>query len=672
MSRKWSVPRRALLFGSVGALAAALTVGLAAGASATTHKAIAVQKAVKAAPPATNSTYPWLPAGVTPAGADWPTTGGDLAGSDYSTLNQINTKNVSKLHVAFQLASLNIPAPGTGYKPENQPIVLTMGSPDASGKPITNLPMKTTMFMQTNYGLVALNPTNGDILWQYKGALTKGNGLLEIGARSISYGDGYIFGGQQDGSLVALDAKTGAPVWTVDTDAAGTTGVGNTHGESNPWSIFDGATTTNKLAQDLVFSAPNGGDSPLRGHFDAFNAKTGVLVWRTWNTPDPTQIPFILSWGNPAEAVVGGGASWSLPAIDNNLQKIYYGTGNHFPESGASPGKALWTDTLMAVNLSTGALKWYFQTVHHDEWDFDTSNAPVRINVLINGKRVPVVAIGCKNGYMYILNANNGGAVPNFGIPEVKIPDPSGGAATTQFTEWPTQPEPVGGAGSIVPHCVTSAFAAATIPGFPTAPNGTPMVPTCSYAAPVPNEYEVWGPTAAGGIQWTRESYDPATNDLYVCGNYGITAKESTSTTAQTSTSIGGGLPGGSVSALNMSTNKLDWQFQIPVGNSAPGGPTVRNGTCYSGDTSTAGGITFAAQNSAILGDATPAALPAEFDAFDSKTGKILWSWMNNEGSVIRGSSETYTVGGKEYVIIEADAPTSGTTPTDHLTVFSL
>ncbi len=214
--------RRWFLLGVVAVgLAAAMVVGLASGAKTTGRTAAK-----------TAADLSWLPPGVTPAGADWPTSGGDPASSDYSTLNQINTKNVSKLHVAFQLASLNIPAPGTGYKPENQPIVLTMGSPDASGKPITNLPMKTTMFMQTNYGLVALNPTNGDILWQYKGALTKGNGLLEIGARSISYGDGYIFGGQQDGSLVALDAKTGAPVWTVDTDAAGTT-----RGREHSWRV---------------------------------------------------------------------------------------------------------------------------------------------------------------------------------------------------------------------------------------------------------------------------------------------------------------------------------------------------------------------------------------------------------------------------------------------------
>ncbi len=135
---------------------------------------------------------------------------------------------------------------------------------------------------------------------------------------------------------------------------------------------------------------------------------------------------------------------------------------------------------------------------------------------------------------------------------------------------------------------------------------------------------------------------------------------------------MGSDKAGGTITALNMSTNKIDWQYQIPLPFTSPGGPEVRNGTCYSGAVTTAGGIMFVAQNSAILGDATPNPIPAEFDAFDAKTGKILWSWANNEGSVMRGSSVIYSVGSKEYVAIMADAPTVGTNPTDHLTVFSL
>src|SRR6185437_1090233 len=125
-----------------------------------------------------------------------------------------------------------------------------------------------------------------------------------------------------------------------------------------------------------------------------------------------------------------------------------------------SPGKALWTDTIFSDNLKTGQMKWYFQTAHHDEYDYDVSNPPVRIDPVINGKRVPVVAIGGKNGWLYVLNAVNGGTVPNFPIPEVAVPNLNNGQGLALNTAWPTQPEPSGGAGEMMPHCMTNAEAA--------------------------------------------------------------------------------------------------------------------------------------------------------------------------------------------------------------------
>src|SRR6185437_14031127 len=99
----------------------------------------------------------------------------------------------------------------------------------------------------------------------------------------------------------------------------------------------------------------------------------------------------------------------------------------------------------------------------------------VRIDPMINGKRVPTVSIGGKNGYFYVLNALNGGPVPGFPVKEVKIPDVTNGAGAIQNNAWPTQPEAFGGAADILPHCMTAAVGAQMIPGYPTAPNGTPI-----------------------------------------------------------------------------------------------------------------------------------------------------------------------------------------------------
>jgi len=652
--------RRAFVIVLPAGVLAAVVVALAAASHAAPHSTAASS---------------FLPTGLAPSGADWATPGGDLAGSGYSTLNQINTKNVSKLKMVWQ-ESYN--GPGQGYnKPENQPIVIT-----AKG-----LPLPTTMFLAYNEGVVALDPTSGKILWKYQGATEKAGALAGTGTkngigRALSYGNGMVFAGQQDGSVTAINAKSGQAVWTADTTGAGTTGQGNVLGETNPPATF-----FNDGASGLVLAAPNGGDSPLRGHLDAYNAKTGALTWRTFTTPDPTQQPFILSWGNPAQAATGGAAVWSLPVVDPQLKRVYFGTGNAYPYTGRAAGNNLWTDTLMSVNSKDGALRWYFQTTHHDLWDYDLSNPPVRINVSLNGKSTPVVAIGAKNGWMYVLNANNGAHLPTYPIPETKVPDLNDGKGAALNLTSPTQPEPTGGAGAILPHCLTPADAAAIIPGFPTAPNGTPIVPTCPFAPSYSDAYLAWYPAYSGGINWPRDSYNPQTNDLYVCASTSVMGFENASPTNSAMSFVGTFLQGdgGTISALNMSTNKLDWQVKIPRAYDTPGGPTVRNGTCYSGTMTTAGGLLFVSQNVDAFSDGSPI-VPGVFYAYDAKSGKQLWSFTNNQGSKIVAAPITYMVKGKQYVAVMMTSPNSPTAtpvrnfsfgsatqpPVDHLTVFSL
>src|SRR6185295_11554238 len=228
------------------------------------------------------------------------------------------------------------------------------------------------------------------------------------------------YAGQNDGSVVALKAKTGAPVWTAQVSGAGTFGSA-TGAESQPFTQYydDGK-------DGVVLSAPNGGESPFRGHLDAYNAKTGALIWRNWTTPDPTQLPFILTWANPAEASQGGAAVWSIPAVDVQNHLVYFGTGNLYPWTGRQPGDNLWGTSLQAVDSNTGALRWYFQHMKHDIWDLDAPQPPTRMNVPIDGKMRPVVAHGGKNGYMYILNAVNGAYLPHYKFKTIQTYDPTG------------------------------------------------------------------------------------------------------------------------------------------------------------------------------------------------------------------------------------------------------
>jgi glucose dehydrogenase len=357
---------------------------------------------------------------------------------------------------------------------------------------------------------------------------------------------------------------------------------------------------------------------------------------------------------------------------------VYYGTGNIYPETGRAPGKGLWADTLMANSLRDGTLKWFFQTTHHDEWDYDESNPPIRSNVLINGSLVPVVSVGAKNGYLYVLNARNGGRVPNFGIPEVAIADPTGGKAAALDNTWLTQPEPVGGAGQMIPHCVTAALASQVfLPGWQTAPNGTPMTPACPFEPPYNDQYLVWSPDAIGGLNWPRGTYDPQTNIRYASALITVAGHETLSATDwhQQSITAGGGSagtgPGGTLSALDMGTNKLAWQETKY--NPTPGSYTT-DSTPYTGAFTTAGGLLFQIWNPLGYWESTTSPTAGEFDAYDAKTGKKLWTWVNNQGGhPIDGPPITFSVKGKQYVatVVAGSTTFKPASATDVLTVFS-
>jgi glucose dehydrogenase len=637
----------------------ALAVALVAAASGSASHGTLKAKAV-AAPS-------YLPKGMVPAGNDWPTWGGDQAGTNYSPLAQINSKNVGQLKLAWAAPMANFP---TNPWSEENGVIEVSGANN-------NLPLASgTLFQSLITGVEAINPTSGKVLWQYQGppnnpALVASPGLGGSQCytpREVAFGDGMVFAGQQDGSITAVNAKTGADIWTAQVAGAGTYGLAS-HAEACPYVIFG-----SYAGQDMVFSGVNGGDSPLRGHVDAYNARTGELLWTTFTTPDPTQMPYILSWGNPAEAATAGASEWSLPVIDQQTGLIYFGTGNAFPETGRAPGNDLWTDSIMAVSLKNGALKWYYQFVHHDEWDYDTSNPPTIFNANVGGKPTQVVAIGNKDGYLFVLNAANGGQVKNFSIPEVKVPDLNDGKGATLNQTSATEPEPTGAAGQITLHCATADIAKSWIPTWPNAPNGTPIIPTCPFASPYNDGYYMWfgGNGAGGGISWPKKSYDPQTNMLYVCSENEFVASENTSATTYQQTSITGGgigstpagIPGGWLSAVNMNDNTMAWQ--VPYDGAT-------DTDCYAGALSTAGGVVFEASRgkAATAGTQGPSAFPGTIYAYDAKSGKQLWSWQDKYGDQVAGPPATYMVGGKQYFVENVMAPPA-TGTREWLVAFSL
>jgi glucose dehydrogenase len=658
--------------------------------------------------PSQETAWPWEPSGSVPAGTagnDWQYPKGDLADSQFSYLKQINTTNVSKLQVAW-----NQSFDPANYTGGGQAVPIVVAGQNK------NLPLASgTMFINADSGMVAMNPETGKILWQYIGPPPKPAAPGVAPTQALVYGNapktetycnGMVYFGQQDGSVQALDAKTGAPVWTNQVSDVNEF-TGHT-GQAGP--PVDCDPTAGPNGDGLIFAGPNGSSSPLRGHLDAIDAKTGQLVWRWFTTPDPTQLPFILTWSNPAEAALGGGGTWGSSAIDPGLNMVFSESGNAYAQLGRQPGKDLWTASTYALNVNTGQLVWYWQEAHHDDWDLDHGGMPTIENVTINGKVYPALFTCNKAGNCEVLDRVNGSPLPDFPMKETPVQDPSGHGLALN-NEYPTQPvsscTPFTVAGllhqdttpptkgtpcataNLLIHCPDQAEAAMSYASL-VGPNGTPLVPTCQFAATYNNQYNVF-PTCSCGTSYARMSYDPLTNNQYICANNQFTAQENVSPTDWHKNSISGPIISVWLSAVDMSNNTFSWQDRFNgatyVNGVLTGGtnPGYTQGTwskgCYGGVISTAGNLVFTDS----WGDSSRgavASLPAgsypyggTVSAFNATTGAgPLWTWQAPD--YINDSPMTYEVGGKQYVAIYHLMPVQGspgfTGSRDELTVFTL
>jgi hypothetical protein len=318
------------------------------------------------------------------------------------------------------------------------------------------------------------------------------------------------------------------------------------------------------------------------------------------------------------------------------------------------------------------------------------------MRVPINGKMVPVMAEGGKDGYFYVLNARNGGPVPNFKITEQPTYDPTGqGEALNGL--YKSQPIPQGAAGCMSIVDYTAAGLAKC--GFPAdtlateyggtngvnvqpngslvnAANGLPIVGTTFGAAHTSAAYFVFGGGAGGGVfGYPRSAYNPNTHTYYACeqNQSGGHSNQGNSPNSASVSALSTQGIRGFFSAIDMSTNKMLWQYKSMANGS---------GNCYSGVMTTAGNLSFTSFNgrtdisaAAALAAGTP--IGGEFDAFDATTGKILFQWTS-PGLTFGAPPVAYQYNGKEYIAIYhgVAAPGSpGATSTgqrDQLTVFTL
>jgi quinohemoprotein ethanol dehydrogenase len=516
---------------------------------------------------------------------DWPTNGGNWYNQRYSPLAQIDRGNVANLKGVWR-TRLGGSGAGPAHSGEAQPLVVD-----------------GLIYVPTGASdLFALDVASGSIVWQHRANLEEATGTVVCcgwTSRGVAHGDGRIYLGQLDGKLVALDAKTGAVAWSV---------------QAERWQDGFSITSAPLYYDGLVITGFSGAELGVRGRVKAFDARDGKLVWTFYTIPGRGE-PGNETWPQDNELWQhGGGTVWHTPALDPELGLIYFSTGNPGPDFNGAvrAGDNLYTSSIVAVEVTTGRYRWHFQQVHHDIWDFDGPSPVVLFDLEIDGRQRKGLAQPSKTGWVYILDRTDG--TPLVGIDERPVPQEPRQATAA------TQPHPRGDA--FVPQHLGIA------------PEGYPLVNGGRIFTPFWTDYLIAKPGILGGANWPPSSYDPARGHLYVCA--GDAASSYSAAEVPTERPIAGQyyvggafgtnpLPQyGTFTALDVRTNKIVWQQHWA-------------NMCYSGATTTAGGLVFVGRNDGRL------------TALDTSNGNRLWEFQTGAG--MNAPVSVFEHGGTQYVV---------------------
>ena len=324
---------------------------------------------------------------------DWVMPAGDYANTRYSKLDQINASNVGKLQVAWTFST------GVLRGHEGGPLI------------IGNMMYVHTPFPNKVYAL-DLSQEN-KIVWKYEPK--QDPNVIPVMCcdtvnRGVSYGDGKIFLHQADDKLVALDAKTGALVWSI---ANGDPAKGQT-GTSAPL-----------VVKDKVLVGTSGGEFGVQCSMTAYDIKSGKQVWKAYSEGTDDQIlvdaekttalgkpvgkdSSIKTWQGD-QWKIGGGCTWGWISYDPQLDLVYYGSGNPSTWNPKQrPGDNKWSMTIFARNPDNGTAKWVYQMTPHDEWDYDGVNEMILSDQAIGGQPRKLLTHFDRNGLGYTLDRASG------------------------------------------------------------------------------------------------------------------------------------------------------------------------------------------------------------------------------------------------------------------------
>jgi alcohol dehydrogenase (cytochrome c) len=513
---------------------------------------------------------------------NWLMMNGDYASTRYSKLTQINRDNVKDLRMVWALALGGMQDVGqNGPESEVNPLV-------------DNGFMYTTDGWGTLYKIDARTPNKGELVWVTDPGVGHEGNVPR--SRGIALWEDLVIANLPDGRVIAVNRGNGEIVW--DKKVAVTNEFGSRE------KFFTAPIT----AEGKVIIVNGAGDGRTRGWIAALDARSGDEIWRWYVVPKPGD-PGSETWKDTNNAwKTGGGGIWQTGSYDPVTRLTIWGTGNPVPtyDPQARPGDNLYTNAVVALNIDTGKLAWYFQYTPNDSWDYDEVGVHMLYDTMIDKVNRKVVGHFGRNGFYYSLDRTNGRFIK--------------GGQYVNDVNWTTGLDPeTGKPVEYNPKLDVQIYNPAA-----RALRGDPMKRTC--------------PTWHGGIAHQPTSYNPVKKIAYGVGTEGCYS--------QTGHTVAFLSPDGGIDDKN--TTKRTYSSDLYYGsitaydtvNHKVIAKAVTDIEIRSGTLATAGGVVFTAlQDGWIV-------------AYNDETLEELWRF--NVGTPLKGAPVTYSVGPKQYLAVQS------------------